>query len=77
MSLIIQTHQRYQPGWTVWVNGKQKELLRLDYLVMGVYLEQGDHIVEFRCPRHRSAFYSLSIGILVLISGSFLIKKGS
>ena len=44
---------------------------------MGVYLEQGDHIVEFRCPRHISAFYSLSIGILVLISGSFLIKKGS
>ena len=74
---ILRFSQRYQPGWTVWVNGKQKELLRLDYLVMGVYLEQGEHIVEFRCPRHISAFYSLSIGILVLISGSFLIKKGS
>ena len=57
--------------------GSKKELLRLDYLVMGVHLEQGDHIVEFSLSRYLSAFYSLSIGILVLISGSFLIKKGS
>ena len=45
--------QRIQPGWRVFVNGKEQPLLTLDYLVMGVKLEAGHQVVEFRAPQSR------------------------
>lgn len=46
---IVRFSQYFQPGWTVRVDGKPAELLRVDYLCMGVAVPPGEHVVEFFC----------------------------
>ncbi|HEY5653248.1 MAG TPA: hypothetical protein VIR63_02630 [Pontiella sp.] len=46
---IVRFSQRYEQGWHVFVDGEESELLRLDYICMGVAVPPGKHIVEFRC----------------------------
>ena len=41
------------------MNGKEQTALDLDYLVMGVKLEAGHQVVEFRAPQSRAALYIL------------------
>ena len=47
---IVRFSQRYNPEWTVFINGKEAELLRIDFLSMGVFVPAGEHKVVFRCP---------------------------
>ena len=47
---IVRFSQRYNPEWTVFINGKEAELLRIDFLSMGVLVPAGEHKVVFRCP---------------------------
>lgn len=37
----------YYPGWKVYVNGKQTEIVRTNDVARGVFLNQGANIVEF------------------------------
>lgn len=46
---ILRFTQRWQPGWSVYLDGKQANLLKVDYLCMGVLIPAGTHSVEFRC----------------------------
>ena len=72
---IVRFSQFYQPHWKVFVDGNQAELMRVDYLCMGVFVAPGKHVVEFRCSggEGRAAFMS---GVLVisLMTGSFLVR---
>jgi len=43
---LVLAEQHY-PGWRVAVDGGPAELLRVDYALMGVRLEPGDHAVRF------------------------------
>ena len=47
---IVRFSQRYNPEWTVLIDGKEAELLRIDFLSMGVLVPAGEHKVVFRCP---------------------------
>lgn len=47
---IVRFSQRYNPEWTVFIDGKEAELLRIDFLSMGVFVPAGEHKVVFRCP---------------------------
>ena len=38
----------YYPGWTVWVDGQEQPLRRVDYLFRGVVLTAGEHRIDFR-----------------------------
>ena len=67
----------WYPGWKVYVDGKQKPLLRVNYCQRGVWLEKGEHRVEFKfLPK----LWRLGMGItlmtmaivLVLIFSSFI-----
>ncbi|MFQ5887593.1 MAG: YfhO family protein, partial [Candidatus Hydrothermarchaeales archaeon] len=50
----------FYPGWQVYVDGKEKEMLRANFLFRGVPLSAGEHLVEFRYrPR------SFSIGLII------------
>lgn len=48
---ILRFSQRYQGNWKVFVDGKPADLLRIDYLSMGVQVPSGHHVVEFHCPK--------------------------
>jgi hypothetical protein len=63
--VMLRFSQRRQPGWQVFVNGKEHPLLTLDYLVMGVALPPGAHEVVFVAPKNN---YAAGMGGLALVS---------
>ena len=38
----------FHPGWQVFVNGQEEEILRTNYNFRGVYLEKGNYSLEFK-----------------------------
>jgi hypothetical protein len=73
---ILRFSQYYQPGWKVFVDGKEAKLLRVDYLCMGVSLAPGEHVVVFKCPRSRGALFVFIVLLISLVGGLLLIRKG-
>lgn len=60
---ILVLADSYYPGWRVYVNGAEREILRTNLFFRGVKLESGDHRVEFRYqPR------SFTIGLFVTLT---------
>lgn len=39
--------QAYYPGWRVYVNGEESEIVKINNTFRGVYLEKGEHIIEY------------------------------
>ena len=44
---VLLLNDKYDPNWTVTVDGKPAPLLRANFIMRGVYLPAGDHIVKF------------------------------
>jgi hypothetical protein len=49
---ILLLNDRFAPEWKVRVDGAPAAVLRCNYLMRGVYLTPGAHVVEFRHPPH-------------------------
>jgi uncharacterized membrane protein YfhO len=73
--LLVLTEQSF-PGWSVRVDGTEKELLTVDALFRGVVLERGAHEVVFL---YRPA--SVRIGVWLACAGwtaivaSFVLRR--
>jgi hypothetical protein len=50
-------NDRYDPDWTVTVDGKPAELLRCNYLMRGVRLEPGEHLIKFALRPSQTGLY--------------------
>jgi hypothetical protein len=55
---ILVLNITYYPEWRVYVDGEEKELLRVNFAAMGVVLEPGKHTVEF-VLRPTSLYYGI------------------
>lgn len=55
----------FYPGWRVYVDGKEGEILRANLLFRGVALSEGEHVVEFRY-QPRSFKIGLAISLFTL-----------
>jgi hypothetical protein len=45
---VLLLNDKYDPNWKVWVDGKPAELLRANFIMRGVFLDQpGEHRIEF------------------------------
>lgn len=55
----------YYPGWRVYVNGEEKEILRANFFFRAVPLSEGEHLVEFRY-QPRSFTIGLAISLITL-----------
>jgi hypothetical protein len=53
----------YYPGWQVWVDGKESEVLQADYAFRAVKILSGMHKVEFR---YRAQVFYVGLGIACL-----------
>jgi hypothetical protein len=47
-SSVLLYNDRASRDWRVWVDGKQSQLLRCNYIMRGVFVPAGEHNVEFR-----------------------------
>jgi len=67
-ALLISTDVFY-PGWRVSVDGKSELPLRVNYLQRGVWLEKGNHVVEwaFSPPAVRWGLALIGIGVILSI----------
>jgi len=67
------------PGWKAYVDKKEVRIYRADYAFRAIFLPKGKHIVTFKYePLAFSAglaVSSVTIGILFLLGGIYLIKK--
>ncbi len=72
---VLRFSQYYQPGWKVFIDGKVANLLRVDYLCMGVIVPPGEHTVEFRCASG-AAKAILALGVFtVSLAGSLWLLR--
>jgi len=44
---VLVLGDNYYPGWKVFVDGKEEELLKANFFLRGVFLKQGEHKVRF------------------------------
>lgn len=76
---ILLLNDAYQRDWKVYVDGKPAPLLRCNYLMKGVKLSPGNHVVEFvYAPPSGSLWISLAgmLGALCLCGLALVGTKG-
>ncbi len=74
---ILRFSQRYEEGWNVFVDGHPADLLRVDYLCMGVQVPAGEHTVEFCCVSGAGRFwFAVGLFLIALAAGSVLVRVG-
>jgi hypothetical protein len=68
---VLLLNDKYDPNWSVTVDGKPAPLLRCNFIMRGVYLTPGAHTVEFqfRMP-HKPLYVTLAaIGVGIFLCG--------
>jgi hypothetical protein len=74
LSLLVLSEIYYPPGWKAYVDGKETEIYKTNYVLRSIVLPAGKHTVEFK---YYSAMYALGLtvtsvgwaiaGLLILI----------
>lgn len=62
---VLLLNDKHDPNWQVLVDGKPAPLLRCNYIMRGVFLEPGEHTVEFQFRPPVDALY-VSLGAIAL-----------
>ncbi len=63
---IMMTSIPYEPGWTVWVDGKKVEHVELFTAMIGIPLEPGEHTVKMKFTSK-----GFNLGLFLLVCGIF------
>ncbi|HUZ06871.1 MAG TPA: hypothetical protein VMV89_05220 [Candidatus Paceibacterota bacterium] len=67
---VLLLNDKFDPNWSVTVDGKPAELLRCNYIMRGVYLAPGSHTVEFQFKLPMKPLYvtlaAIATGICLL-----------
>lgn len=71
---VLLLNDRFDPNWKVSVDGKPETLLRCNYLMRGVQVPPGAHVIEFRfAPPINTLYISLAAVVLGLGLCGFLL----
>jgi hypothetical protein len=62
---ILLLNDRFEENWKVTVDGKPTKLLRANYIMRGVQLESGTHVVDYRFAPPVPLFYVTSSAIIL------------
>jgi hypothetical protein len=62
---VLLLNDKFDPHWRVLVDGKPAELLRCNFIMRGVYLSPGQHMVEFDFSLPNKPLYITLAGIAV------------
>jgi hypothetical protein len=66
---VLLFNDKFDPHWRVLVDGKPAELLRCNFIMRGVYLTPGAHVVEFQFKLPNGPFY---VTLTAIVIGIFL-----
>ncbi|TAK01213.1 hypothetical protein EPO44_09180 [bacterium] len=66
---ILVLADSFYPGWRVYVDGKEEEILRANFLFRGVLLPSGEHVVEFQ---YQPYWFKVGL-VLSLVAASLLL----
>ena len=66
---VLVVSENYQSNWSVWVDGQEAEMLRVNYIWKGVALPGGEHEVELRyfSPVLAGARVAALLGLVVVV----------
>jgi membrane protein YfhO len=68
----------YYPGWEAFVDGKKTEIYRTDYVLRGVVVPVGHHVVEFRYePLSFKVGAIISLASLIMVGGFLLWSRST
>jgi hypothetical protein len=71
----------YDKGWNAYIDGKQSDYIRVNYVLRGMNIPSGKHSIEFRFEPaayktgNKIALWSTVIALLVFLGSIFLIIK--
>jgi hypothetical protein len=68
---VLLLNDKFDPNWHVFVDGKPAPLMRCNFIMRGVYLTPGAHMVEFKFSLPMGPLYisSSAIGVGILLAG--------
>ncbi len=77
--LVVFSEIYYKDGWKAYVDGKEQEILKVNYLLRGLELKPGQHKVEFKfdLPSYHTSgklAYTGSIILILLIGGMLFLE---
>lgn len=76
---VMLLNDKHDPNWQVTVDGQPAELLRCNYIMRGVFLEPGEHTVEFQFRPPVDALYislvAIAFGLLLTGIAVVTIRK--
>ena len=80
--LVVFSEIYYPAGWKAFVDGKETEILRVNYLLRAIKLDSGEHKIEFKYSPDsivKGEHYSMisSILILLLLIGAVIFEYRS
>jgi uncharacterized membrane protein YfhO len=69
----------YYKGWKATIDGKETEIFRVDYVLRGLQIPAGKHIIEFKFEPEVVKTGSMitlfsSLGMVVLLIGGIYFK---
>jgi hypothetical protein len=71
---ILLLNDRFDPNWKVTVDGKPEQLLRCNYIMRGVVVPPGEHLVEFNFqPPINGLYVSLATWAAGLLLGGYML----
>jgi hypothetical protein len=71
---VLLLNDKFDPHWQVFVDGKPAELLRCNFIMRGVYLTPGAHVVEFHFTLpDRPLYVSLAAIVVGVLLCGFLV----
>jgi uncharacterized membrane protein YfhO len=81
-SSLLVLSDLYDPNWNAYVDGKEKEIIRTDYLLRGIPLPEGEHTIslEYEPSSFRIGLIISGATLLLLVTipvAKYLIKRRS
>lgn len=67
---VLLVNDKYDPNWSVTVDGQPARLMRCNHLMRGVLVPQGEHMVRFQ---FRISVFPLCVSVATLLAGLGLI----
>jgi len=65
---VLTIAESWYPHWRVYVDGRAEKALRVNWALLGVWLEPGEHRVEFRFERPGYVYLGYALSLLTVLA---------